>query len=190
MRPFRSALSLRTLTRQRASSRSARLADCCLLIEWLLTIAKVFVGLNVTTVAAARPIAEATLEGTALSVFQASMNELLAKRMNERIAAEPNNVDKQRILDLGHNDEGNHLHPMIKDSCRTVLEKSMPRHILARVKRQVRREMCKPKNDESASVLSKPSPSQHGIPTQLAPVQAQTRVANGRVVGCPVVRNS
>ena len=39
---------------------------CRLLIEWLLAIAKVFVGLNVTTIAAARPIAEATLEGTAL----------------------------------------------------------------------------------------------------------------------------
>ena len=36
---------------------------CRLLIEWLLAIAKVFVGLNVDAVTAARPIAEATLAG-------------------------------------------------------------------------------------------------------------------------------
>ena len=43
---------------------------CRLLIEWCLAIKKIFTGLNVTTVSAARPIAEATLMGTVLALFQ------------------------------------------------------------------------------------------------------------------------
>ena len=85
------------------------------------------------------------MAGTALAIFQASMSELLGKNLTDRADAKPDATRNQAILDAGFLDPSNHLHSVTWDSCKTVLTKSMPRRILACVKRQVRCEMRKPK---------------------------------------------
>ena len=114
------------------------------IVDWYLQVQKVMHGLAVTTYATMLPIVEACLEGTALIVFQSALQTLLEARMEERIAAAINEAAGNAIRALGAHHTGNHQNAMIQGAIQGMMTQLMPRRVLARIKRFLRRECRKP----------------------------------------------
>jgi hypothetical protein len=123
--------------------------DCRTIIKWSASVQKVCHGLNVTTHSPAIPIVETLMTGTPLSLFQAGVTKAKTANMDRRIAAavlatdvaagevvrragidDPANLDMNQIVyGLGH-----------------VVTQLLPRRVLPRVKRYLRRECRKPRD--------------------------------------------
>ena len=119
------------------------------LIAWRQDVIKVCVGLNATDLASRRPIMEACMNQRVTSIFQASLttqatnayNAALETALQQDQANGNNNASTQvRNQGVDHFRNNDHLDVALQ----VVNLNLMPRKVLAKVKRQMRREMRKP----------------------------------------------
>ena len=116
------------------------------LIVWYTDVEKILNGLNITAYGPAVPIVEATLGGTALILFESGLESAKEAHMAMRMEAAPDAAARNTIQTAGINHANNLIFGHIRTARQFVLTKLMPRRVLARVKRQLRRDTRKPKN--------------------------------------------
>ena len=121
------------------------------ILRWYTDVEKVCTGLNATTLEAKRPIQEACMRPGPLSNYHAALNvrakmtynaALQAAEATDRTAGNTNASDtvKQRGEDYYRHVD--HL----KNGLQNVVTQAMPRKVLAKAKRDMRRYMRKPPN--------------------------------------------
>ena len=114
------------------------------ILGWHSQTNKVCTGLNLTTYVTKMPVIESMLNATPLSLFKAALTKYQRIRQLERIeaAADDPARDAIRAQPLNHDDNCN-----VEDIGRAVkdlVQALLPRRVLARVKRFIRRECRKP----------------------------------------------
>ena len=124
------------------------------LILWKQDLNRVFAGLNATAHATQIPIVQSLAKGTPLSLFNGSIESLSNMRRttaaetarNASAAAGDNDAAQQAAYDniigqdlVNHRDNGD-----VETSIQFVLTQLMPRGVLAKVKRHLRRDCRKP----------------------------------------------
>ena len=112
------------------------------LVNWRIQVRKILHGLNITTFGNAEPVVEALLSGTPLTLFQGGV--LIAKDENVERRAEADPDNAAAIRNAGPEDAANIEFRLINDGIQKMLTNMMPRRVLARVKRFMRRECRKP----------------------------------------------
>ena len=114
--------------------------DCRSIIKWASSVQTVCRGLNVTTHATALPIMETLMTGTPLSLFQAGLVNAKTKNMHARHTAEADVAAKAAILAAGIDIAANLLYGQLIMALGHVVTQLLPRRVLARVKRYMRRD--------------------------------------------------
>ena len=121
------------------------------MIRWLNDLQKIAVGLNVTDYDTIKPIYEACMRQGPLGQFNAALNALKQNGYDSALAAAlatdqaaGNNNASQAVINngVGHYADVPHL----KMALQYVVTENLPRKILAKVKRSLRRDMRKPKD--------------------------------------------
>ena len=119
------------------------------MVRWRLDVLKVCVGLNATTLASRKPIMEASmrtgplasfhaaLQVQATQVFQAALEAAIAA---DAAAGNTNQQDAVNANGVAHYSHNDHLDMALG----LVVTNYLPRKILAKVKRSIRRDMRKP----------------------------------------------
>ena len=120
--------------------------DCRSILKWAASVMTVCKGLNVTTHATALPIVETLMHGTPLSLFQGGLLICKRKTMAARHAAEPDVGAKAVILAAGIDHAGNLTFGQLIEAIGHVVTQLLPRRVLARVKRYMRRDCRKPRH--------------------------------------------
>ena len=119
------------------------------MLRWRLDVIKVCTGLNVTTLATKRPIMEACMRPGPLSNFNAAVEASAQVRYNAALETayatdqvDGNAIASGRVIARG---AGYYLHvDDLQQSLGLTVTNLLPRKILARVKRSLRRDMRKP----------------------------------------------
>ena len=113
-------------------------------LGWHAQIDKVCTGLNLTTYATKVPVIESMLNATPLSLFKAALTKYQRVRQLDRIEAEADDDAKDaiRAQPIDHADNCNVVD--VDKAVKDVVQALLPRRVLARVKRFIRRECRKP----------------------------------------------
>jgi hypothetical protein len=125
--------------------------DCRTIIKWSSNVMKVLNGLNVTTHTPAKPIVETLLTGTPLSLFQQGItvaktaNMVLRARTAVAAGGGGAVAAGAAITTAGIDDAANLTMLQISYGLQHVVTQLLPRRVLARVKRYLRRECRKPR---------------------------------------------
>ena len=114
------------------------------LVLWREQTQKVLHGLHLEEHADCLPIVESMLAGTPSVLFQSAIEAMKQKRMDARIAAATTNIAKNAIRTQGVNHADNVHNDDILLAINHMMERMMPRRVLARVKRFLRRDARKP----------------------------------------------
>ena len=119
------------------------------MLRWSKDITKVCVGLNATTLDTMKPIMLACMRPRVETIFEAALTNLATTAYNEALAtarvadqAAGNNTQETAVTTRGVN--GFRVADHLRQGIRMVLMSLMPSKVLAKVKRQVRRDMRKP----------------------------------------------
>ena len=112
------------------------------LVSWRIQVQKILHGLNITTFRNAEPVVEALLNGTPGTLFQSGVVQAKVANVERRAAADATNAAQIRTDGPDHAD--NLEMRLIDDGIQQMLTNMMPRRVLARVKRFMRRECRKP----------------------------------------------
>ena len=118
--------------------------SCRSIILWWLQARQVLHGLNVDAFTAGCPIVEALLGGTAKTLYQAAVEKAKQDLLEQRVAAEADAGRQATIRTNGINHATNLQFILIDMALKDMMTQLMPRCILARVKRFMRREARKP----------------------------------------------
>ena len=118
--------------------------DVRTMIRWCLDTDRVLNGLNVTTYGPRIQMVETMMRGTPLTIFQVSLTHFQQVEMDRRIAAAATDIARNQIRTAGINHQDNKLAADVPRAVRHMLSKIMPRKVLPRVKRYLRRECRKP----------------------------------------------
>ena len=120
------------------------------ILKWRADITKAAMGLNATTFAAMKPVAESMMRSAPLAIFHSCLAaeaqahfEAEVEAAPEQDPANPDNADKTGVLARGV-DASNSITQHIYTALNFVVQQLLPHQVLARVKRNVRREMRKP----------------------------------------------
>ena len=114
------------------------------MLNWYQGVNKVLTGLNVTDYNGAINLASTMMKGTPHSVFKTQLRNQREMRMKIRIQNEADDQQKQAIKNQGIDHADNQEFPDVDTSLRQVLTALLPRKVLARVKRFLRRSCRKP----------------------------------------------
>ena len=120
--------------------------DCRQLLKWHMAVLKVLHGLNVTEHDHALPIVETLMNGTPLTLFRGGVEMAKQKYMDERRVAAANDAARQQIENNGFDHADNKTFDQIKEGLKAVIASLLPRRVLARVKRFLRRDCRKPRD--------------------------------------------
>ena len=120
--------------------------DARTLIQWYLQTPKIWVGLNVNQYIPGVALVEATLEGTAAILFDTSLGTQKEARYQTRIRGAANATLAAAVRTAGVDDPQNTHFDHILTAMQHVMKSLLPRRVLARVKRQMRRDTRKPKD--------------------------------------------
>ena len=116
--------------------------DC---VNWYRDWDKVQTGLHLTTAPGRSQMLRSMMKGTALSLFNAKLDEEREKvRETRALAAEEGSAAQRRIRESALDHADNFTLAAVTATIKSLLKSLMPRKVLARAKRQLRREMRKP----------------------------------------------
>ena len=114
-------------------------------IKWFRDTRKVITGLNITDYEPTVAMCKTMLTETALTSFNAAIEAGLNFRKTARIRAAANDAARRAIVDEPDLDIADNQDLQdITCACQEVLTQAMPRKVLAKVKRYLRRECRKP----------------------------------------------
>ncbi len=114
------------------------------MIKWFTATNKVIHGLNITGYADGVAIAETLLESTALMLFQKSLTDQKTERQRYRLETAPDDATRATIRTNGVQHADNEEVRHITEAMRHVMAQSLPRHLLPKIKRHLRRQCRKP----------------------------------------------
>ena len=115
------------------------------LIQWYQDVQKVMAGLNVTDYTGQLSMCRTMMGTNPLSSFNAGITAALTCRKNARIEAAANDIAKRAIRNEANLDiPDNQNVDDVVFALQQVLTQAMPRQVLAKVKRHIRRECRKP----------------------------------------------
>ena len=119
------------------------------ILRWHQDVLKVCVGLDATDLEARRPIVTSCLRTGPLAIFDNAMEAQARKRYNETMAAaiaidRPNRNTTQQDIVRGRGEAYYQTNAHIEVALQIVVKNYLPRQVLAKVKRALRRDMRKP----------------------------------------------
>ena len=115
-------------------------------LGWYQDVGKVLKGLNISEYQGGVNLVTTMITGTPSSIFTRQLQALRKARFDKRVKEENDDVAKQAIKDAGIEDPLNIDFADIDVAARHVLTTMLPRKVLARVKRNLRRNCRKPSN--------------------------------------------
>ena len=119
--------------------------DLRTLITWHQSVHRVLKGFNLSNkYQPAVNIIETMLRGTPQSFFQQALEFEAKAQMDKRIEDASNAAAKKAIRDAGWDAQDNKLYDQVERAIRKVISELVPRKVLARVKRYLRRNCRKP----------------------------------------------
>jgi hypothetical protein len=113
------------------------------IFHWKTDVIKVCQGLNCTTKETCRPIMEACMRTVPLANFHASLHMCADKHFKERLAAEADARARGALRAQGIQDQ-DYLNDHLNTGLNFVVQELLPRRVLARAKRDLRRFSRKP----------------------------------------------
>ena len=121
------------------------------MVRWRLDVQRIVTGLNLTTVAAIRPVHEACMRVGPLATYNQGVIGLATARFNQAmaVALQADNTACNTTASTAVNTNGvNHYInvDVLTGAIGMVVSSLLPRKILAKVKRSMRRDMRKPKD--------------------------------------------
>ena len=118
--------------------------DVRTLILWFRDCKRVLHGLNVNAFAEMKPIIDPMLQGTTGSIFAGHLADLKRERFEQRVMDAADDAAAQLIHNTGVDHADNVADAQIEEGMKRMLRTLMPRKVLARAKRYMRRECRKP----------------------------------------------
>ena len=118
--------------------------DCRTVLNWGKNARKVLIGLGIDEHHPAIPVLETLMDVTPRAAFHEGLRIAKERNMEERIRNAANNNQRNAIRNNGIDHQDNIEYDQISEGIDHVVQSLLPRQILARVKRFVRRECRKP----------------------------------------------
>lgn len=114
------------------------------ILKWRQDMAKIFIGMNITTGHNRSLMAESMMQGTPLTLFQSKVRSLAEEARETAATAAPNAAQRNaiRAQELSQHMTNDH----VDEGLRHVVTNILPRRILPKVKRFIRRECRKPRD--------------------------------------------
>ena len=117
--------------------------SCRTIIDWRKGVQQILTGLAVDTHAPAIPIVETLMAATPRAIFLEGVHNAKVAELDRRANAVQGNA-RNAIINNGMDHEDNLTFEQIQDGLKYVVRQLLPRRVLARAKRYVRRDCRKP----------------------------------------------
>ena len=118
--------------------------SCREILNWRKDVEKILAGLNVTTHTPAIPIIETLMGDTPRALFNSGVLAAKRKNFEDRVMAEADEDDANAIHAQGMDHADNLTFDQITEGLKNVVRLLLPRRVLAKAKRHLRRECRKP----------------------------------------------